>query len=429
MINEINSLTPGSILTFNILSGELEQKQYYFPVLDFSFQSDKLAEIESLLSASVKAHMVSDVPLGVFLSGGIDSSLITHYASKISSVTNFTISTDSEYDESKYAMIASKATSSELDIKKITGQDFIEEYEYWGFVNDDPVSDPSALALMILSRHVNKKGYKVMLAGEGADELFGGYNSYLKFVLNRRFSNLPVLGKTLNKILSNRFQKLKDYGDKTAYLGTAHLTSFAEKRQLFREDVSINSAEFEINYLDVKTKDNLRLACLADQNYRLPADILARTDRATMAYSIEARVPFLSPEIINFSNSLSEDQCLKIRNSRGKVLLKELCLKYFKKDFVYRKKVGFELPVSDWLSVDFKDIIHKNIQKQKFDFINYSYIRKVYENDSNPGLIWAWLQLENWYDKIFELNASTKHPKIQNDEDLILYFENTKLIN
>jgi asparagine synthase (glutamine-hydrolysing) len=165
------------------------------------------------------------------------------------------------------------------------------------------------------------------------------------------------------------------------------------------------------------------LACLADQKYRLPSDILCRTDRATMAYSIEARVPFLSKEISNFANSLSEDECVNIRNSRGKVLLKKLCLNYFSKDFVYRKKIGFELPIAEWLSDDFKDIISSYMQKQKIDFIDYSYLGEVYENNSNPGLIWAWLTLENWHDMVFSLNAETKHPLLQNEKDYDNYFQ------
>jgi asparagine synthase (glutamine-hydrolysing) len=383
-----------------------------------------LDELDGILSASVNAHMISDVPLGVFLSGGVDSSMITYYASKIRPVTTFTIGTDSKYDESKFATFASNCTSSEINIKKITGADFIKEHDYWGFVNDDPVSDPSALALMILSRFAKENGYKVMLAGEGADELFGGYYSYLKFILDRRLSHFPLLGNSLRKILSHKYPKLNDYNDVSDYLGTAHLTSFSEKRNLFANNIDIAPSEFVINYTNMVSKDNLRLACLADQKYRLPADILSRTDRATMAYSIEARVPFLSPEMINFANSLQESDCIDLLNLKGKVILKNLALRYFPKGFVHRKKVGFELPISDWLHNDFREIIYSHILKRKLDFINYKYIQKVYENNINPGLIWAWLQLENWHDMVFSLNDETKHPLLYNEKDYNNYFQN-----
>lgn len=422
MINDVQSLTPGSYLTFDLVSGITEQNQYYSPVLNHPFQADKLDELDAILSASVKAHMISDVPLGVFLSGGVDSSMITYYASKISPVSNFTIGTDSKYDESKFATFASNRTSSEINIKKIAGADFIKEYDYWGFVNDDPVSDPSALALMILSRFAKESGFKVMLAGEGADELFGGYNSYLKYILDRRLSRFPLLGNVSRKVLSHKYPKFNDYNDVSGYLGTAHLTSFSQKRNLFSDNIDIMPSEFEINYSNIGSNDNLRLACLADQKYRLHADILSRTDRATMAYSIEARVPFLSPEMINFANSLLEDECIDLRHAQGKVILKNLALRFFPKEFVHRKKVGFELPISNWLSNDFKEIVYSNILKRKLDFINYTYIQKVYENNLNPGLIWAWLQLENWHDMVFSLNAETKHPLLNNEKDHDNYF-------
>ena len=429
MINEVHSLTPGSYLTFDLVSGITEQNQYYSPVLNHPFQADKLDELDAILSASVKAHMISDVPLGVFLSGGVDSSMITYYASKIRPVSNFTIGTDSKYDESKYATFASNLTSSEINIKKIAGADFIKEFDYWGFVNDDPVSDPSALALMILSRFAKESGYKVMLAGEGADELFGGYYSYLKYILDRRLSRFPLLGNASRKILSHKYPKLNDYNYVSGYLGTAHLTSFSEKRNLFVDNIDIVPSEFVINYSNIISNDNLRLACLADQKYRLSADILSRTDRATMAYSIEARVPFLSPEMINFANSLQESDCIDLLNLKGKVILKNLSLRYFPKEFVHRKKVGFELPISDWLSNDFREIIYSHILKRKLDFIDYKYIQKVYETNINPGKIWAWLQLENWHDMIFSLNAETKHPLLHNQKDYDNYFQNESSIS
>jgi asparagine synthase (glutamine-hydrolysing) len=423
IINDVHSLTPGSYLTFDLVSGITEQNQYYSPVLNHPFQVDKLDELDAILSASVKANMISDVPLGVFLSGGVDSSMITHYASKIRPVSNFTIGTDSKYDESKFATFASNLTSSEINIKKITGADFIKEFDYWGFVNDDPVSDPSALALMILSRYAKESGYKVMLAGEGADELFGGYYSYLKYILDRRLSRFPLLGNASRKILSHKYPKLNDYNYVSDYLGTAHLTSFSEKRNLFDDNIDIVPSEFEINYSNIISNDSLRLACLADQKYRLPADILSRTDRATMAYSIEARVPFLSPEMLTFANSLQESDCIDLLNLKGKVILKNLSLRYFPKEFVHRKKVGFELPISNWLSIDFREIIYSYILKRKLDFIDYKFIQKVYETNMNPGLIWAWLQLENWHVKIFSLNAETKHPLLLNKKDYDNYFQ------
>jgi asparagine synthase (glutamine-hydrolysing) len=429
MLNDVKSLTPGFYLTFDLDNGIIEQNQFYSPILNRPFQVDKFDELDTILSASVNAHMISDVPLGVFLSGGVDSSMITHYASKTRSVSNFTIATDSEYDESKFAIFASNSTSSSIYLKRITGADFFKEYDYWAFVNDDPVSDPSALALMILSKFAKESGYKVMLAGEGADELFGGYYSYFKYILQRRLSCYPLLGNVLKKVLSRKYPKINDYNDISGYLGTAHLTSFFEKRRMFANNIDFDPSEFEINYSSIDSNDDLRLACLADQKYRLPADILSRTDRATMAYSIEARVPFLSPEMINFANSLQQDDCIDLIPLQGKVILKKLALRYFPKEFVFRKKVGFDLPVADWLSNDFREIIYSHFLKRKLDFLDYKYIQKVYETKMNPGLIWAWLQLENWHDKVFSLNVETKHPLLHNQKDYDNYFQNESSIS
>jgi asparagine synthase (glutamine-hydrolysing) len=425
LIEGIESLEPGSYLINCISENITKIESFYSPVVNLLNQENLVSRLDEIVQKSVYDHLISDVPVGVFLSGGVDSSLISHFVNQKQSFLNLTIGVnEDDFDESKYASRAAKINGSKLIVKKISSQDFLREYSYWSFINDDPVSDPSALALMILSRFAKENGLKVMLAGEGADELFGGYNSYLKYFIYNKFKKNPLTKGALCNALHRKYPKLLDYQIVDGFLGTSHLTSFIEKANLFKGDILITPENYIVNYDGLENVHSYRLMLLADQKYRLPSDVLARTDRATMAYSIEARVPFLSNELISFANCLNYSDCINVINGKGKILLKEVAMKYYPKSFINRKKIGFDLPISKWLIEDFRDLITIKLNEKNLDFLNYRYLEEVYLEKSNVALIWAWLQLENWYDNIFNLNVETKHPLLNNPSGISNYFNN-----
>ena len=417
LVKNIVKLLPGHILKYDINDKNLQIIKYYTPnkkIAQFKSEVNCLESLENILSVSVKKHLISDVNLGVFLSGGVDSSLITHYASRLVKVDAFTLGTNSILDESKYAKIVADTTKSSINIKMLEGEEYLSEFGYWAYINDDPVSDPSALALMILSKHAKDNGFKVMLSGEGADELFAGYYSYQKYLLINIIKKAGKAGMPFLLGLFNKFPKLKDYQTVDYFLGTAHLTSFEAKKELFKDNNWLNEIKFNENYEDLGMVSNLRQACLADQFYRLPNDILPRTDRATMAYSIEARVPFLNTDIIDFANSLEDKYCLNLVKRNGKKILKTLATKHLPKEIIFRKKVGFDLPVAKWLEENFKDVLYEYYFEKKFQSLNYGYLLDIYQKGLNPGLIWAWLQLETWF-RVHILTDKTSHPLYSSD--------------
>lgn len=396
-IKHIKKVVPGSFIEFEIGEKKVSESIFYSPqvLLDKSNKGENLEKLEFVLKESIKKHLISDVKLGIFLSGGIDSSLIAKFSSEFDGNINaFTIKSESNLDESKYASIVSDKLNIDLNIKLINGKDMSNEFQFWSYVNDDPVSDPSALALMLLTKFAKEKGLKVMLSGEGADELFGGYYSYFKYMLKLKIKSIPFINIWLNK----KFPALQDYDHFGGFLGTSHLANKTVIRDLLHiNDRNIKWDDYYQNYSKIKNVSYLRSALMADQFCRLPNDILARTDRATMAYSIEARVPFLSNELIEFGNNLDDSHIISLINVVGKKNLKLLALKFFDKKFVYRKKNGFELPIKSWIENDFKENIDSYLKESRISTINYNYVRILLKNMKELSIIWAWIQLESWY--------------------------------
>jgi asparagine synthase (glutamine-hydrolysing) len=414
LVENIFSLKPSHYLVFDLIENRISETKRYSVSSNKVETEVNLELLDSLLLKHTKSHLISDVPVGVFLSGGVDSSLLTQYASTFGIVPTFTVRTNSKLDESKYArMISEKCGTSYHEIN-VSGSDFLSSLPYWNFVNDDPVSDPSSISLMLLSKHVKESGIKVMLAGEGADELFAGYNAYLKYILYEKINDIPIIGSYFNSLIFRKFKKQHDYLYGKGYLGSAHISSFKEKSKLFNDH--FNSNYHNLFYKDHLDEGRLRNALSADLNYRLPNDLLTRTDRATMAYSIEARVPFLAPEIIEFSMNLSQSDLVDLKRLKGKKILKMIAENYFPKAFVYRKKQGFDLPIQDWLEIDLKELIYSYLYERKIDSLNYGWIRQVYEGRMNVALIWAWFQLESWFRMIHDVGNLEDHPLVKRSQ-------------
>ncbi|MDB4723739.1 asparagine synthase (glutamine-hydrolyzing) [Akkermansiaceae bacterium] len=391
-IKDAKRVLPGTYITINctslisVTSGYTSKKSSK-PIVPYE---KKVSRLDKLLQKSVTDHMVSDVPLGVFLSGGVDSSLITHYCSKQGKVKAFSLGTKSKWDETKYAREAAEHLDIDLETKYISDESILNYFEEWAYHNDDPVADPSAMALMVLTEYVRSKNYKVMLAGEGADELFLGYNIYLKYSL---FSYLRKVPKFFFKLLRWNVKPLADWKIFKGYMGAGHISSLNERRIL------LSNVSKLIRKEDIKR--NLHRE-FKEQDYRdrLPNDLLARTDRATMAFSTEARVPFLIDEIVQFSNELNLGDLIELRKGNGKRILKDLALKYLPEELVKRRKTGFEIPIDIWLEEELSEQINNFVQAKNIPGINYDGVKKII-TQGNHALVWAWLVLEKWYENWF----------------------------
>ncbi|MGR3173243.1 MAG: asparagine synthase (glutamine-hydrolyzing) [Candidatus Scalindua sp.] len=417
MFKGIKKLSPGTFIIWDTENKLCKESTYWKPETSIDKElSEKecLEKVDGLLCDSIQGQLISDVPLGVFLSGGVDSSLI---ASKIiqngaTDVEGFVVSVtdDKKKDEGFWSQKVADHLGIRNNILKVSGSDFLSTLESWSYFNDDPVLDPSALALLLVSSFARQLGKKVMLSGEGGDELFGGYNSYLRFIAFDHIRKIPFALSLLSYFLRMRLIgtfRERDYAglkkNQWKYMGTGHACSLDIVQKLLLRD--INSRELILSVIErhaEKAGMALNQACVFDQRLRLPNDILARTDRASMAVGIEARVPLLDYRLIEFANTIPQTKMLK--KLQLKSILKSLALEKIPHDVILRKKMGFDLPLKEWLREDLADILRTYASERKLAFINYSNINKLLSqffqgNDENVDLIWAYLLLEQWHDK------------------------------
>jgi asparagine synthase (glutamine-hydrolysing) len=368
LIEGVEKLAPGQWLQWR--DGKLSSDFYWTlpvgEVRDWTLDSAR-EKLDDLLRQSIREHLLSDVPLGMWLSGGIDSSTILHYAATESSkpLRTFSISFQGRtFDEASYAREVAELYQTEheeLDLNpELDLRNAIEQFAYY---SDEPSADAGALPVWFLSR-LSKTKTTVILSGEGADELFGGY-------LTHRANRLAALARRMPRTalrLALKGLRLWPVSDDKISL------EFQLKRFL---EGSLMSAEFAHVYWNGTFSEEQKLDLLRaplppalsgimgelrarfsvhddlapflwfDQRHFLPNDILNKSDRMSMAHSLEVRPPFLDHRIVEFAASLPAS--LKIRGSRQKVLLKELMRDKLSPRILRHKKVGFDIPAHDWL--------------------------------------------------------------------------------
>ena len=368
LVEGIEKLAPGSWLEWR--DGEVSTGSYWtlpFGVSNACTLGSAKEELDGLLEDAVREHLISDVPLGVWLSGGMDSTTILHYAAKASRsrLKTFSISfRGRSFDETQYIERAAKqyeTDHTELDLTPAEDlRGAIEEFAYY---SDEPSADAGALPVWFLSKLCKTKT-TVALSGEGADELFGGYLTYRANRLANKARRLP------SSLLRTALQTLRywpvsddkislEYKVKRFLEGAlmsparAHVYwngtfSDAEKKALLRQALppSLERVLGELDRLPV-TSDDLAPYLWLDQKYYLADDILTKSDRMSMAHSVEVRPPFLDHRVVEFAAKLPA--WLKIRGGQQKVILKELMKDKLPPAILERPKMGFDIPAHEWL--------------------------------------------------------------------------------
>jgi asparagine synthase (glutamine-hydrolysing) len=367
LVEGIEKLPPGQWLEWR--DGEVSSDSYWrLPcgvVRNWTMKS-ACQELDALLRQSLREHLVSDVPLGMWLSGGVDSSTILHYAAESGApLKTFSISFQGRsFDETAYIREVAQryhTDHEELDLNPTVDlQDAIEQFAYY---SDEPSADAGALPVWFLSK-LSKTKTTVSLSGEGADELFGGY-------LTHRANRLAALARRLPKkalqLACNGLRLWPVSDEKISFeyqlkrflegcqmaADRAHVYwngtfSQAQKMALLQPELppALECILGELRDRHVRN-DDLAPYLWFDQQYFLPDDILTKTDRMSMAHSLEVRPPFLDHRIVEFAATLPAS--LKIRGSRQKVILKELMRDKLPPSVLQRKKIGFDIPVHDWL--------------------------------------------------------------------------------
>ncbi len=446
----IYKLPPGSLLCWDGVSTN-PQPQFYWSAKEVAesgikhqFQGNDLeavVELEKLLLNAVKMRMIADVPLGAFLSGGIDSSTIVSLmqAQSNKAVKTFSIGFhEKAYDEAPYAKAVAKYLGTEHTEFYVTAESALDVIPKLPTLYDEPFSDPSQIPTYLVSQ-LAREYVTVALSGDGGDELFGGYSRYLVTDnLWKKVSYIPsiirhltgqtltttspeiwnlclnYLGNTLGNNLSS-LSKLKNQGYKVNQIGEvlklrnselvyARLSSHWKEP----EKIVIGSSEPNTAFTDreswASVNHFLEHMMFVDTVTYLPDDILVKVDRANMGVSLEGRMPLLDHRVVEFA--WQTPLSMKVRNGQGKWLLRELLRKYLPNNLIDRPKMGFSVPIDIWLRGPLKDwaesLLDENLLKSQ-GFLNPAPIRQKWTEHLTGSSDWhfylwdvlmfqAWLQ-------------------------------------
>jgi len=387
---------------------------------DLNFTKSKNI-LKVAIEESVKDQLNADVKVGTFLSGGVDSSLITAIAQKYSAhkIDTFTVSFPGHAeDESKYVGDIVQHLGCNNYIVEFTPQNLIERLELHATEFDEPFADPSALPTFDLCKLASEH-VKVCLGGDGADELFGGYNNYRNLNLLSAFSQAPIF---LKKMVQATVTLLPNFNSKSELIKKAlNCKSDAEIFYLMRSMIKdlpmlTQTPRLDAFNLIVKrafensifSKPSATAANLDLQTY-LPDDILKKVDVTSMAFSLEARVPFLSKKVYEMAQSLPEHY--KMSFFQNKLILREMLADYLPKTLFNRPKQGFDLPLKNWLAYDLKDFMMETLSKKNLsiiDDLDYRLVETIIsqhiKNEQNwAPILWNLMSLVTWYKK----NAKT----------------------
>jgi asparagine synthase (glutamine-hydrolysing) len=359
LFDGVKRLLPGHVL---VLDDEGVSTSCYWdvtrthPPASRETLQDVLANFDGLLNEAVEKRLMSDVPLGSFNSGGLDSSLVTAIAAQKlgRSINTFSVSfAEASYDESKYARIVSQAYKTDHHILQVNRRNFSAELESAIWHLDEPLHYANSVAILLLSKFA-KQDVTVVLTGEGADEVLGGYPRYFLTKIRRYAAALPKgLRQAFGRVLAAQaMPKMRKIGE--ALQSTAQEAvvlnevepAHADIRRLLGEDTYRAALDRRIAGLDFTDREIMH-ALLGHELRNYLCSILNRADKMTMAGGIEARVPFLDYKLVEYCWSLPVS--LRLQNWTTKSLLKKYSTKYLSKDIAMRRKSGFGIPIGEWL--------------------------------------------------------------------------------
>jgi asparagine synthase (glutamine-hydrolysing) len=394
--NDIYKLEPAHYLLFD--GNKIEKKQYWtLPQnsIDISYL-EAVDEAERLIKSSIDYRLVSDLEVGSFLSGGVDSSLVSAVMQSLSSkpIKTFTIGfEDRAYNEAGYAKEVAKYIGSEHYEYIFGVKDVLSLLESFDMTYDEPFGDASSLATMLLSKFT-KEHVTVALSGDGGDELFLGYDRY--FITQKYyhlFKKFPQFSRDILSLLCRVSRKdklekiaypLKNLSEQNLYSVISTATKPWELESVFSKDFVYEQFS-NPNFLSLQEIGNFNIDDIFDNFSKidfhryLVDDILTKVDRASMRYSLEARVPLLDHRLVEFAYSLPTE--LKLQNG-AKSILKDVLYKYVPKELIDRPKMGFAVPLKDWFRGELKDVLYSKIDSIDERF-NKTYLKKLFHEHQN----------------------------------------------
>lgn len=424
LFENIYKLEPGNSLVYT-KEGYHIKKYWDVPLRTHTNgqKTDVIAEVESLLLKSVKRRLISDVPVGAFLSGGIDSSLIVAMMSKLTNTKVKTYSVGfNNYASSEVSYAKSVADQYKTNHHElILDEDcFAENLEGMTWMRDGPLSQPADIPLYLLAKMASKD-VKILLSGEGSDELFAGYRKYAYDRFAPLFNWLPNnFVQNLSHVLPPKLRKvevaLRSLSEKTnADRWAQWFAPFTinEKLQLLGDRyASINPSERFASLAQKCT--SLDAMLYVDCKLWLPENLLERGDRMTMAASVECRVPFLDHELIEYAFNLPSN--VKVKSFTGKWIIKQIAKKYLPDEIIDRPKVGFSVPLSRWFRGELREMCYDRICNRNGllrDMFSQKILHEILDSHcsfrkDNSHKIWALLGLAIW-DDVFIKTSVGKH--------------------
>ncbi len=424
MIEGIFKLQPGHILTY--IKESLNISQYW------SIKSTEIINSESyfcntllmLLKESIRRRLMSDVPLGAYLSGGLDSSAIVGLMSEMMDkpVKTFSVGfgAGEPVDELKYAKIVADHFGTEHH-EIIIQPDAFKHLARIIWHLDEPISDPAVIPTYFLSEYT-KKYVTVVLTGEGGDEVFAGYE---KYKLNKKiermasfyrkvpsFISIPVVNACImlspeGSTIKRKLQFILESGEKDYnYIKSTQVFSETDKEELYSDSLREHKKDGIVDvvrphFQKMRTQGFLSQMQYADIKTWLVDDLLMKVDKTTMAHGIEARVPLLDKEIVEFSFNIPSD--LKLKGNTGKYVFRKLAGSFLPREIIERRKHGFNVPINQWLDGQLKDIVSQMLSESNVhkEYFKYKYINNLLNNKTSKMdysyKLWALLTFEMWH--------------------------------
>ena len=434
IFEHVKKLEAGTFLELDA-SGKLNEKKYYS--IPYTSELKNIPSYESaqktfkqLLESSVQQRMIADVPLGTFLSGGIDSSIITAIAAQNTQHLNsFSIGFKDEplFDETSFAILLAKKYKTNHTVFELSNADLFANLQELLDYTDEPFADSSALAVNILSMHT-KKHVTVALSGDGADELFAGYNKHAAELKARKgglkatlvkssHSLLKQLPKSRNSKTGNKIRQLEKFAEgmkmspQERYWQWAKWSGYTAD-QLFSKkyNQAISDTDYEKRKSSIlnSISADYNSVLLTDMQLVLENDMLVKVDRMSMSRSLEVRVPFLDHHLVNFAFSLPVDY--KIDGTTRKKIVRDTFKDLLPSELLLRRKQGFEVPLLKWFKTDLKSMITNELLEDQFieeqGIFNGEEIKRLkmqlFSNNPNDAVekVWALIVFQYWWKKI-----------------------------
>jgi asparagine synthase (glutamine-hydrolysing) len=437
----VRKLEPGRVATIGGV-GDLRIHRYWdveFHPDEQASERDLIDELRDLLCEAVKLHEVSDVPIGAFLSGGIDSSAVVATMASMRSepVKTFSIGfTEAEYDELRHARKVAELFTTEHH-ELVLRPDVVDLAEDLAWFLDEPFGDTSAIPTYMVSK-LAAEHVTVVLTGDGGDELFGGYDKYVTDQEEQRFDRIPrpvrralgAVGRRLPEgAKGKRFLEHLALEGSSRYLDASTLFRGQQLRRLFQDDAyeqmsAHNPWADALECLDRHDLDGLSALQYCDLNTYLPLDILTKVDRMAMAHSLEARPPLLDHKLVEFAARVPAR--FRIHNGSTKYLFKQAMRGLLPDDIIDRPKHGFAVPLASWFRGELagfaRELLCSDRSRQrglfKTDYIER--LIRLHEGGRNIDLqLWTLVSLELWCRRVLDVPlSSVRTPRVSRERIL-----------